>query len=91
MMYSKGGNKRRGVVLQARDRKLLQELALMRVIDREQAKTIAGFGSTTRVNARLLALVRAGLLRRFLFWARLRSPGEKLRARAKLPTSTPVF
>ncbi len=51
--------------MQARDHKLLQELALTRVIDREQAKTIAGFGSTTRVNARLLALSRAGLLRRF--------------------------
>jgi len=51
--------------LQARDRKLLQELALMRIIDREQAKIVAGFSSTTRANARLLALVRAGLLRRF--------------------------
>jgi len=65
MTYSRDGNKRRGIVLQARDHKLLQELALTRVIDREQAKTIAGFGSTTRVNARLLALSRAGLLRRF--------------------------
>jgi hypothetical protein len=37
----------------------------MRVLDREQAKVIAGFGSTTRANARLLALTRAGLLRRF--------------------------
>ena len=34
-------------------------------IDREQAKVVAGFGSTTRANARLLALTRAGLLRRF--------------------------
>src|SRR6266849_6987456 len=65
MTYSKGGNKRRGLVLQARDRKLLQELALTRIIDREQAKIIAGFHSTTRVNARLLALSRVGLLRRF--------------------------
>jgi len=55
--------------LQERDRKLLQELALTRVIDREQAKIIAGFGSTTRVNARLLALSRAGLLRRFFLGA----------------------
>ena len=38
---------------------------MMRVIDREQAKRIAGFGSTTRANARLLGLTRAGLLRRF--------------------------
>ena len=65
MMYSKSGNKRRGVVLQERDRGLLHELALMRIIDREQAKIIAGFGSTTRANARLLALARIGLLRRF--------------------------
>lgn len=40
------GNKQ-GLVLQPRDRSLLEELAIMRVIDREQAKTVAGFGSTT--------------------------------------------
>jgi hypothetical protein len=54
-----------GLVIQDRDRRLLSELAIMRVIDREQAKVVAGFGSTTRVNTRLLALARAGLLRRF--------------------------
>jgi hypothetical protein len=59
------GNRRKGMVIQERDRHLLGELAVMRVIDRQQAKIISGFGSTTRVNARLLALVRAGLLRRF--------------------------
>jgi hypothetical protein len=53
------------MVFQPRDRKLLEELAVMRVIDREQGKTVAGFGSTTRVNARLLKLTRAGLLKRF--------------------------
>jgi hypothetical protein len=53
------------MVIQERDRQLLRELAVMRVIDREQAKIVAGFGSTTRVNTRLLALTRAGLLRRF--------------------------
>lgn len=37
----------------------------MRVVDREQAKIVAPFGSTTRANARLLALTNAGLLRRF--------------------------
>ena len=37
----------------------------MRVIDRDQAKRVASFGSTTQVNARLLRLTRAGLLRRF--------------------------
>jgi hypothetical protein len=59
------GNDRRGIVLQERDRNLLRELAVMRVIDREQAKRAAGFGSTTRANVRLLALTRNGLLRRF--------------------------
>lgn len=55
----------RGLVLQDRDRHLLRELAVMRIIDREQAKRVASFGSTTQVNARLLRLTRAGLLRRF--------------------------
>lgn len=54
-----------GMVLQDRDRHLLTELAVMRVIDRKQAKCVAGFGSTTRANTRLLTLTRAGLLRRF--------------------------
>lgn len=53
-----------GIILQDRDRHLLRELAVMRVIDREQAKCVAGFGSTTRANTRLLALKHAGLLRR---------------------------
>src|SRR5439155_25946396 len=34
-------------------------------IDREEAKIIGGFRSTTRVNRRLLALTRGGLLKRF--------------------------
>ena len=68
-MYSRSGNKPRGVVVQARDRRLLEELAVMRIVDREQAKVVAGFGSTTRANARLLALVRTGLLRRFFLGA----------------------
>jgi hypothetical protein len=59
------GNEHRGMVIQERDRHLLLELSIMRVIDREQAKTVAGFGSTTRANARLLLLTRARLLRRF--------------------------
>jgi hypothetical protein len=58
------GNKR-GIVAQGRDQHLLDELAGMRVIDREQAKVVAPFGSTTRANARLLKLTRAGLLKRF--------------------------
>ena len=59
------GNRRRGIVLQDRDRHLLSELGVMRIIDREMTKVVAGFGSTTRANARLLQLTRAGLLRRF--------------------------
>jgi hypothetical protein len=59
------GNDRKGFVIQDRDRRLLTELATMRVIDREQAKIVAGFGSTTRANHRLLGLTRTGLLRRF--------------------------
>jgi len=59
------GNNRRGLVIQERDRHLLRELSIMRTIDREQAKCVAGFGSTTQVNARLLRLTSAGLLRRF--------------------------
>jgi hypothetical protein len=59
------GNKPKGVVIQERDRQLLRELSVMRVIDREQAKIVAGFKSTTRVNARLLLLTNVGLLKRF--------------------------
>jgi Replication-relaxation len=59
------GNNGRRMVIQRRDEHLLRELASMRVIDREQAKVVAGFTSTTRANARLLALYRLGLLRRF--------------------------
>jgi protein involved in plasmid replication-relaxation len=54
-----------GIVLQERDRHLLSELAVMRIVDREKTKIVAGFGSTTQVNTRLLELTRAGLLRRF--------------------------
>lgn len=53
------------MILQPRDRQLFEELGLMRVLDREQAKIVAGFHSTTRANTRLLKLTRAGLLRRF--------------------------
>jgi hypothetical protein len=57
--------KRCGLIVQPRDLDILRELSVMRVADREQVKIAAGFGSTTRANARLLALTRAGLLRRF--------------------------
>jgi len=56
---------RRGLLIQPRDLRLLEELGVLRVADREQAKVAAGFGSTTRVNTRLRALTQAGLLRRF--------------------------
>jgi hypothetical protein len=59
------GNKQKGFILQDRERHLLHELGVMRVIDRELAKWVCGFMSTTRANARLLALTLAGLLRRF--------------------------
>lgn len=59
------GNSACPIVLTDRDRLLLKELATAKVIDREQAKRIAGFKSTTRANDRLLKLTRAGFLRRF--------------------------
>jgi hypothetical protein len=59
------GNSICTIVLTDRDRLLLKELAIAKVIDREQAKKIAGFKSTTRANDRLLKLTRAGFLRRF--------------------------
>ncbi len=57
--------KRHSLIIQPRDLELLRELAVMRVADRELVKIAARFHSTTRVNTRLLALTRAGLLRRF--------------------------
>jgi hypothetical protein len=68
-MFFMNGNNHYGIVIQERDRHLLQELAIMRVIDRDHAKIVAGFGSVTRVNTRLLALTRAGLLRRYFLGA----------------------
>lgn len=59
-----GGNSQRLVILQDRDRRLITELSVMRIIDRELAKVVAGFNSTTRANARLLLLTQAGYLRR---------------------------
>src|SRR5438309_12043562 len=65
MSFSSIGSRQRGVVLQERDKHLLRELSLMRVIDREQTMVVAGFRSIMLVNRRLLALTRAGLLKRF--------------------------
>ena len=61
--YTRG--RRRGLVIQDRDVTLLRELWVMRVADRNQLMMAAGFGSITRINTRLLALTRAGVLRRF--------------------------
>lgn len=58
------GNSTCAIVLTDRDRLLLKELAIGKVIDREQGKKIAGFKSTTRVNDRFLKLTRAGLVKR---------------------------
>lgn len=58
------GNRRVGLIVQDRDRHLLRELGTTRVIDREQAQVVAGFHSVRRANDRLLALTRAGMLRR---------------------------
>lgn len=55
------------VILQPRDVLLLKTLSSLRIIDREQASVICGFKSLTRVNARLLKLRLAGLLKRFFF------------------------
>jgi len=52
------------MILQARDRRFLRELAKLRIVDRQQAQLIAGFRSKSRANVRLLLLVRAGLLKR---------------------------
>lgn len=59
------GNSGAQTILQERDRRFFRELDVLRVVDREQAKLVAGFRSTTRANARLLALAKAGFLRRF--------------------------
>lgn len=56
---------RRRLMIQPRDRELLWQLFLMRMATRDQLMRAAGFGSVTRINTRLLALHRAGFLRRF--------------------------
>lgn len=53
------------MIVQPRDLAFLRTLATLGVVDRELFKVVAGFSSTTRANARLLQLYRAGLLRRF--------------------------
>ena len=60
------GNREKGLVLQARDYILFHALSIMLFLFREMAQAIAGFGSVTRANTRLLSLHRAGLLNRTL-------------------------
>jgi hypothetical protein len=64
------GNNSCAIVLTDRDRLLLKETAIGKVIDREQAKKIASFNSTTRANDRLMKLTQAGFLRRFFLGTR---------------------
>lgn len=59
------GTDRDGFVLQDRDRHLLRELEIMRIVDRVQVKIIAGFSSDSRANRRLRKLTQAGFLKRF--------------------------
>ena len=59
------GTRRSGFVLQARERHLLRELEIMRIVDRAQAKIVVGFGSDSRANRRLRKLTQAGFLKRF--------------------------
>ena len=64
------GNNRTTIVLQERDLRLLEALESMRVINREQAKVVAGFRSTRRANDRLLMLTRGGFLKRAFIGSR---------------------
>lgn len=64
------GNKTARLVLTSRDHVLFRQLAKFRLIDREQAKVLCGFRSTQRVNARLLKLTNAGLIKRFFVGTR---------------------
>lgn len=82
------GNNRTSVVLQERDLRLLDALESMRVLDREQAKAVAGFHSTRRANDRLLILLRAGFLKRAfvgsrqaVYWLAGASPQQRGRNR----------
>ena len=47
-----------------RDIQLVRDLALSRVLSRDQAIELGYFNSLTRANARLLGLIRHGLARR---------------------------
>ena len=75
LLYQHGLNRTlttgtKSLVLQARDRRFLESLETMRVVDRDQAMAVAGFHSITRANTRLLRLKNAGLLRRLFIGSR---------------------
>jgi hypothetical protein len=59
------GSEKKNIVIQPRDRILLSELSVMRIIDRKLSMQVAGFHSVTRANERLLKLTRGGMLKRF--------------------------
>jgi hypothetical protein len=59
-----GGTKPARILVQARDRQLLDAVLKLGAVDRDHAKILGPFGSTTRANARLLSLTQAGLLAR---------------------------
>jgi hypothetical protein len=65
MAGNNGNAKCKRTIVQYRDRRLLGSFADLPLIERRHAELIAPFGSVTRSNTRLLALKRAGLLRRF--------------------------
>lgn len=64
------GNRGGHLSLQDRDLRLISELSVCRVVDRQQASALAPFTSITRANIRLLQLSRAGLLNRFFVGSR---------------------
>ena len=79
------------MIVQPREIAFLRELSVMRVVDREQAMLAGGFGSVTRVNTRLLALTRAGLLRRFfLGYGGVRKALYALSAKGALLAEVPL-
>jgi hypothetical protein len=62
MILDQHSPKSTSVILQPRDRALLETVRVLRLLDREQASRVAGFTSASRAKSRLLALVRAGYL-----------------------------
>lgn len=59
----KNGNS--AIILQPRDRMLLERIAFLRLLTRDQIQLLAGFHSVSRVNVRLGKLRRAGLILRY--------------------------